>query len=346
MLLLLAPGASTLSAHLYPRSRADPKDIVQELAPAIHARGLEKRYGNVQALTGLDVVVPRGSAFGLIGENGAGKTTFIKLLLGIAHPSRGEVSVLGGQPRDVAVRRRIGYLPERLELPPAYTPVRFLTSVGKLKGLKKRELDDQVPRVLSQVGLAESAWQRRTRGFSKGMRQRTGLAAALLGKPDLLVLDEPTDGIDPVGRAHIRQVIKQAKQDGTTVFLNSHLLAETERICDHVAIVSKGRVVRAGSLESLRAESAFRVTFQALDGLEDKAARHGFVPDVEARKAGPAAAFRLEAASAEALSAALQGALADGLVVVEVVKALRDLESVLAEVMREGAGASRSETGS
>lgn len=303
--------------------------------PAISARGLEKRYGAVQALKGLDLVVPGGSAFGFIGENGAGKTTFIKLLLGIAHPSGGEVEVLGGRPSDVNVRRRIGYLPERLELPPAYTPVRFLQSIGQLKGIKKRELDDQVPRVLSQVGLAESAWGRRTRGFSKGMKQRTGLAAALLGKPQLLVLDEPTDGIDPVGRAQIREVIRRAKDEGTTVFLNSHLLAETERICDHVAIVSRGRVVRAGSLESLRSESAYRVTFVSSDGVDEKAARHGFVPDREARKASGASAFRLEGASAEELSRALKAALDDGLVVSEVVRALRDLESLLAEAMGE-----------
>lgn len=302
-------------------------------APAISARGLVKRYGAVEALQGLDLVVPAGSAFGFIGENGAGKTTFIKLLLGIAHPTGGEVEVLGGRPSDVNVRRRVGYLPERLELPPAYTPVRFLRSIGQLKGLTKRELDDQVPRVLAQVGLAEAAWGRRTRGFSKGMKQRTGLAAALLGRPALLVLDEPTDGIDPVGRAQIREVIRRAKDDGTTVFLNSHLLAETERICDHVAIVSKGRVVRAGSLDSLRSERAYRVGFVAGDDVDDKAARHGFVPDEEARKGGHAGLFRLEGASPEELSRALKGALDDGLVVREVTPALKDLESVLAEVM-------------
>lgn len=302
-------------------------------ASAISARGLEKRYGAVWALRGLDLVVPAGSAFGFIGENGAGKTTFIKLLLGIAHPTSGEVEVLGGRPSDVSVRRQIGYLPERLELPPAYTPVRFLRSIGQLKGLTKAELDDQVPRVLSQVGLAESAWGRRTRGFSKGMKQRTGLAAALLGRPALLVLDEPTDGIDPVGRAQIRDVIRRVRDEGTTVFLNSHLLAETERICDHVAIVSKGRVVRAGSLASLRSEQAYRVHFVEAEGVDEHAARHGFVPDEDARSAGQTAAFRFLGASPEELSLALKGALDDGLVVREVTPALKDLESLLAEAM-------------
>lgn len=301
--------------------------------PAISARGLEKRYGAVRALVGLDLDVPAGSAFGFIGENGAGKTTFIKLLLGIAHPTGGEVEVLGGRPSDVKVRRHIGYLPERLELPPAYTPVRFLRSIGQLKGLTKGELDDQIPRVLSQVGLDESAWSRRTRGFSKGMRQRTGLAAALLGRPALLVLDEPTDGIDPVGRAQIRDVIRRAKDEGTTIFLNSHLLAETERICDHVAIVSKGRVVRAGRLDSLRSESAYRVRFVEGADTDERAGRHGFLLDEEARQAGQADAFRFQGASPEELSRALKGALDDGLVVREVTPALKDLESLLAEAM-------------
>jgi ABC-2 type transport system ATP-binding protein len=302
---------------------------------AITAEGLEKRFGPVHALRGVDLEVPRGAAFGFIGENGAGKTTFIKVLLGIAQASGGEVRVLGAPPSDVTMRRRVGYLPERLELPPAFTPVRFLESVGRLKGLSRADLDDQVPRLLQEVGLAEEAWKRKTRGFSKGMRQRTGLAAALLGNPDLLVLDEPTDGIDPMGRARIREVIGAAVRRGATVFLNSHLLAETQRICDRVAILSRGKVVRSGSIETLRSADAVQVVFADTDRLAERAAEAGFLADHEAREAGDDTAFRLESTSDEKLAQALQRALADGLWVREVRPAMRDLESVLADALQE-----------
>lgn len=308
-------------------------------SPAISARGLVKHFGTIRAIDGLDLEVPRGSAFGFIGENGAGKTTFIKLLLGICRPSEGCVEVLGQSPDDVRVRRRIGYLPERLSLPPAFSPRRFLESVGRLKGLSAKERHDQIPRVLSRVGLAEEAWDRRTAGFSKGMRQRTGLAAALLGDPELLVLDEPTDGIDPMGRARIREVIREAARGGATIFLNSHLLAETERICDHVAIVSKGRVVRAGPLEALRSEGSHRVRFVEGPDVDEKAQALGFAIDEKARAAGLSGSFCLDGKDPAGLSQALQAALEAGLLVVEVAPRLKDLETVLAEAVAErGAG--------
>jgi ABC-2 type transport system ATP-binding protein len=324
---------STRAGKQAPRVFDDRDRDVTELA--IRASGLEKSFGSVHALAGVELEVPRGSAFGFIGENGAGKTTFIKILLGVARASAGEVSVLGGTPDDVNVRKHIGYLPERLELPPAFSPIRFLRGVGRLKGMSRAELDDQIPRTLERVGLAQSAWARKTKGFSKGMRQRTGLAAALIGRPQLLVLDEPTDGIDPVGRARIRDVIAEAKRDGATIFLNSHLLAETEKICDHVAIISRGKVRTSGAIESLRSQDAYRVVFEKADDLDERAKRHGFMPDAEAREAGHPTAFRLAGADANALSGALQSALGDGLLVTEVTRALKDLEAVLEEALNE-----------
>lgn len=310
---------------------------------AIRVRGLAKSYGRVRAVDGMDLDVPKGSIFGFIGPNGAGKTTFIKLVLGIASPTSGDLSVLGGEPSDVRVRRRMGYLPERLTLPAAFTPVAFLKSVGRMKGMSKRALDEAVPRVLTEVALDESAWSRTTGQFSKGMKQRTGLAAALLGDPELLVLDEPTDGIDPIGRTRIRDVIRAAHRRGTTVFLNSHLLAETEKLCDHVAIVLDGRVVRAGGLDAMRAEGAFRVRFGEGADIEARATRHGFVIDQEAKNEGRVGRFTFEGASAEDLSRALAAALADGLVVVEVAPKTKDLEAVLTETVN--ARASRGEAG-
>jgi len=329
-----------------PLTAEPPTGNASSTETAIRVRGLAKSYGRVRAVDGMDVDVPKGSIFGFIGPNGAGKTTFIKLVLGIAAPTSGELTVLGGEPSDVRVRRRMGYLPERLTLPAAFTPVAFLKSVGRMKGMSKRALDEAVPRVLTEVALDESAWSRTTGQFSKGMKQRTGLAAALLGDPELLVLDEPTDGIDPIGRTRIREVIRAAHRRGTTVFLNSHLLAETEKLCDHVAIVLDGRVVRAGGLDAMRAEGAFRVRFVEGDGLDARATRHGFVVDEEARHEGRAGRFTFEGASAEDLSRALAAALGDGLVVVEVAPKTKDLEAVLTEVVnqksaRDGAGSAR-----
>ncbi len=318
---------------------------------AIVASKLTKRFGAVRALDGMNLDVPQGACFGLVGENGAGKTTFIKILLGICRADDGSVQVLGGSPDDVRVRRRIGYLPERLSLPPAFTPVAFLKSVARLRGMHMPDMKDRIPRVLSMVGLQEEAWSRRTGGFSKGMKQRTGLAAALLGDPELLVLDEPTDGIDPLGRARVRDVILAQKQRGATVFLNSHLLAETERICDHVAVMSRGAVVVTGPLSTLKAKDAFRVRFRSFgtDGapadaatrtdLARRAATHGFPADEVAALVDDEIACRFAGGDTGALSRALQAALADGLVVVEVAPMLRDLETILAEAVAKRSAA-------
>ena len=203
---------------------------------AISVRSLKKHFGLVRAVDGLDLDVPRGSSFGFIGPNGAGKTTFIKLLLSICRPMEGQLCILGGHPEDPAVRRRIGYLPERIQLPAAFNAIAFLRSVGRLKGLSRTTVEQDIPRVLEMVDLQPEAHSRAIGKFSKGMRQRTALAGALLGDPELLILDEPTDGIDPIGRAKIRAVIDAYHRRGSTVFLNSHLLAETEKMCDHVAL--------------------------------------------------------------------------------------------------------------
>ncbi|MFP2913479.1 ABC transporter ATP-binding protein, partial [Pyxidicoccus sp. 3LFB2] len=204
-----------------------------------------RKTGN-DALKGMDLSVPEGSAFGLIGPNGAGKTTFIKSILGIVQPTAGTVQVLGGSPEDPRIRARIGYLPERLHLPGTWTPTAFLSTVTRLKGLKADAPGNL--RLLERVGLGDAVG-RKIGGYSKGMRQRLGLAAALVGSPSLLVLDEPTDGIDPMGRLEVRRILLDEVKRGTTLFLNSHLLAETERVCDRVAILADGRVVREGRLE-------------------------------------------------------------------------------------------------
>jgi ABC-2 type transport system ATP-binding protein len=314
-------------------------------APAIVARGLKKSFGSTAAVRGIDVVVPRGARFGLIGQNGAGKTTFIKLLLGICRRDEGDVAVLGGDPDDVSVRRRIGYLPERLAIPPSFSALAFLDGVARIKGIPSSRRRAEIRDALSQVGLEEAAWNRGTGGYSKGMRQRTGLAAALIGAPDLLILDEPTDGIDPIGRRQIRDVILDASRRGATIFLNSHLLAETERVCDHVAVLHQGRVVKAGTLSALRRKDAFRVVFARRADHDDDvaaAAAAGFVrrEDVDGDDTFTTTFSGTDAA---ALSTALGALLGRGLVLVEVAPELVDLESIL-ETSMNTAGAPPAET--
>src|SRR5512140_1009107 len=223
---------------------------------AIEARGLAKTYAapwgrpGHEALRGVDLAIPAGSAFGLIGPNGAGKTTFVKALLGVVHPTAGGIRLLDGDPQDPRRRERVGYLPERLQLAPAWTPVEVLESIARMKGLTGTRAASLG--LLDEIGLSQVV-NRRVGAFSKGMKQRVGLAAALVGEPELLVLDEPTDGLDPPGRAHVRSMLVRRRAAGTTLFLNSHLLTETERTCDRVGILVAGRVVREGSLDELTA---------------------------------------------------------------------------------------------
>ena len=296
----------------------------------LHKR-FRSRFGRTEsvALDGVDLEVPRGEAFGLIGPNGAGKTTFIKCLLGIAHPDSGEVALLGGRPEDPRVRARVGYLPERLTLPGAWTPRAFLGSVARLKRLRPERAG--VDALLGRVGLSD-AGERRIRGFSKGMRQRLGLAAALVGAPDLLVLDEPTDGVDPLGRVEIRQLLGGELARGATLFINSHLLSETERICTRIGILSHGRLVRSGPLEALTAvQQRWRVRFAAAPPVAPEAlAALGFEPS-------GGGAWEIAAADAPALNRALEAARAAGALLVELERASRDLEEVLTEALAAGA---------
>jgi ABC-2 type transport system ATP-binding protein len=293
---------------------------------AVVAEGLSKSYTRwgaapVRALESMTLTIPHGAAFGLIGPNGAGKTTFIKLLLAIARPSAGRVQVLGHSPEDVKTRARVGYLPERLHLPSAWRPLAYLRSVAALKGVEVRE--GGLEALLKRVGLA-GALDRRIGGYSKGMRQRLGLAAALLGQPELLVLDEPTDGIDPLGRVEVRELLLQEKARGATLLLNSHLLAETERVCDRLGILHEGRLVKSGTLEQLkRSASGWSVWF-APGADAAKLGALGFTPAGER--------FSLEAEDAQALNAKLDAARATGALLVKLEPAAKDLEELLREV--------------
>lgn len=222
------------------------------MSNVIVAEGLTKSFGRAGVLNGVDLAVPEGSIFGFLGPNGSGKTTTIRVLLGLVFADEGAASVLGAQvPKLRSVRRRIGALVEG----PGYVPylsarenlARFLAARGVAAGSRRGLVD----RALERVGLLGAA-DRRVGRFSLGMRQRLGIAQAIMTEAELLVLDEPTNGLDPAGMREVRRLLTELAGEGRTVFLSTHLLAEAEQICTHVAFMSQGRVVRQGSVRELR----------------------------------------------------------------------------------------------
>jgi len=208
---------------------------------AVEARSLRKVYGGKVAVRSLDLSVPRGEVFGFLGPNGAGKTTSMKMLLGLVGPTSGEGRLLGHRLGDPAARARVGYLPEHFAFHEWLAGAELLSFHARLLGVPRASIGAQVAEQLRRVGLTQAA-SRRVREYSKGMKQRLGLAQALLGSPELVFLDEPTSGLDPLGRRLVRDVIAALRDRGTSVFLNSHLLSEVEVTCDRVGFVKDGRV--------------------------------------------------------------------------------------------------------
>jgi len=224
--------------------------------PAIRVRSLQKtfrtglRRRRTSALIGLDLEVAPGEVFGFIGPNGAGKTTTIKILVGLLRPDGGEASLFGRPVSDIRSRRRVSYLPELPDFYDYLTPGEFLRHCGRLSGIDAGELKRQVPGLLEQAGL-DANEKRPMRKFSKGMLQRVGLAQAMLGDPDLYILDEPMGGLDPLGRRWVKDLIADLGHRGKTVFFSSHVLAEAEAVCDRVAFLHRGRLLASGSLRDV-----------------------------------------------------------------------------------------------
>jgi len=244
--------------------------------PAIHTVELTKRFGDTVALAGLSMTVPRGEVFGFLGPNGAGKTTAVKLLLGLLAPTAGEAWVLGQRIGDLQTRRRIGYLPELFRYQGWLSAREVLVLHCELAPLPRSRWKEAIEGALDIVGLSDRA-DDRVATFSKGMQQRLGLGAALLGEPELVFLDEPTSALDPVGRHDVRQVIRDLSSRGAAVFLNSHLLSEVEQVCDRVAVVDQGRVIASGTMDQLLSGSAVRVRVTGLDAAS-RAKLAGFGP--------------------------------------------------------------------
>lgn len=227
--------------------------------PIIETNSLVKHYGKVTALAGVSISVERGQIYGLLGRNGAGKTTMVKILLGIVKPSEGGANLLEKPVGNVPVRRQIGYLPEDHRFPDYHTGWSLLDFYGALLGVPRVERRRKIPEMLELAGIAHRM-KSKIRTYSKGMKQRLGIAQALLHDPDVLFLDEPTDGVDPVGRREIREILVRLRGEGRTIFLNSHLLGEVEMISDRVGILELGKLVREGEVEMLtRQKGCFQV---------------------------------------------------------------------------------------
>jgi ABC-2 type transport system ATP-binding protein len=220
---------------------------------AIETRDLSKTYnGRIHALKGVNLRVRAGSCFGLLGPNGAGKSTLVKTLLSIVHASSGSAQLLGKDHRDPAARRAVGYLPEGHRFPSYLTGGGVCRYFGQLAGLSGAGLARDIEAKLALVSMSEWAGTRVSK-YSKGMLQRLGLAQAMLGNPAILFLDEPTDGVDPVGRYELRNLIRSIQASGTTIFLNSHLLSEVEEICNEIAILHRGSIMHQGTVAAITA---------------------------------------------------------------------------------------------
>ena len=204
----------------------------------------------VEAVRGISFEVKRGEIFGFLGPNGAGKTTTIKMLVGLIAPTAGRASILGTDVPSPEAMGRVGFLPENPYVYPYLTPREFVSLCGRLNGMGGKALAREVEHVLDRVGIAY-AMDRRVQSLSKGMLQRTGLAAALVHGPELLVLDEPMSGLDPVGRKEVRDLIVEEARAGKTVFFSSHILSDVEMLCDRVCILRRGEVVASGSVAEL-----------------------------------------------------------------------------------------------
>lgn len=218
---------------------------------------VSQKYGQLEVLKDVSWFIQPGEILGLFGHNGAGKTTSVKLILGLIKPSLGEISVLGANPQTANIRNKIGFLPENISFYPQLTGLETLTYFAKLKKAKT----SQVKSLLEEVGLAAAANQR-VKTYSKGMRQRLGLAQALLGKPSLLILDEPTVGLDPVATKNLYQLLGKLKSEGTGIIICSHVLPGVEPYIDRAIIMAKGKLEALGNLDELRQQAKLAVSFK------------------------------------------------------------------------------------
>lgn len=222
---------------------------------AIDLHGVKKTFrGKIHALCGIEMQAKKGEIFGLLGPNGAGKSTLVKIMLSVIRPTYAKGSVLGDPVGRKSTLRRVGYLPEKHRFPEYLTGRQVIEFTGAMTGINRRTRKARATELLQLVGMQDWA-EKKMGSYSKGMQQRVGIASAMVNTPELIVLDEPTDGVDPLGRRDIRDILLQIKARGSSVFLNSHLLSELEMVCDRVAILVQGEVAAQGTIDELTKES-------------------------------------------------------------------------------------------
>jgi ABC-2 type transport system ATP-binding protein len=297
---------------------------------ALSVNGLAKTFRKpftgkkVEAVRGVTFDVKAGEIFGFLGPNGAGKTTTIKMLTGLIAPTKGTASILGVAAPSPDAMGRVGFLPENPYVYAYLTPREFVTLCARLNGVRGAGLDKRVVDVLERLGVAY-AMDRAVRTMSKGMLQRVGFAAALVHEPELLILDEPMSGLDPVGRKEVRDIIVEEKKSGRTVFFSSHILSDVELLCDRLCILRKGEIVVSGSLDDLLVASGnrFEVTFHG--------ASEGLLSDLSSMKLAPRSLGRgtaLEVEGDEQLRTVLQKVIATGANIESVMPKRETLEDV------------------
>ena len=293
----------------------------------------------VEAVQGISFEVPRGDIFGFLGPNGAGKTTTIKMLTGLIRASAGEATVFGEPIPSAKAMQKVGFMPENPYVYPFLTPTEFVEMCGRLSGLGARVARDRTRTVLDQVGILYAA-DRPVRRLSKGMLQRTGLAAALVADPELLILDEPMSGLDPVGRKEVRDLIIEERRAGRTIFFSTHILSDVETLCDRVTILRQGKVVVSGKLDELLRREVRRtdvVLAQASEELEQALAAGGLVT----RRVGERLVVEIEGKSR--VNDVLGQAISGGVEVVEVTPRHETLEDLFVrEAIEERSAAPRS----
>jgi ABC-2 type transport system ATP-binding protein len=293
----------------------------------------------VRALDGVSLDVPTGEIFGLLGPNGAGKTTLVKILLGLVHPTDGQAHLFDTPVQRPEARQRVGFLPENHRFPGFLTAEQTLRVYGRLADVPAAARASRIDDLLKQVGLAERR-DTKVKTFSKGMLQRLGLAQALLNDPDLLFLDEPTAGVDPVGRRAIRDLVLELRDNGATIFLNSHLLSEVEKVCTQIAILRDGAVVRTGTIDELTSvERVYDLVStplpdRLLDSTDLSPAPADAPPDPALRR------YRLQAPDRGALNAVLDRLRTADVEIESITPLRRSLEDYFIDVVDGGPAAS------
>ncbi len=311
------------------------------MATAISIQGLTKKYVGLQrdevvAVNNLNLDVQEGEIFGFLGRNGAGKTTTIKMLLGLVFPTAGDATLLGKPMGDSSVKQELAYLPEETYFYDSMSGWDILDFYARLFKIPEPERSRRVKICLEKVRLQPEAWKRNIRGYSKGMRQRTGIAQALINDPKLLFLDEPTSGLDPIAHSELREIVASLKDEGKTVFLSSHQLADVELICSRVAIIHRGKLLTTGTIKDLTAGGRVEILAQGAKLVNGTLSRlQSIIPDTTEEAN---ATVRLVTEDTERVSAAIDAIRgADGQIL-SILPLKKSLEDVFVETVRKEEG--------